>query len=55
MKSISQTLKAGLVQITPTWFERDRTLEKVIRIINQRPDKHKAASARHTVVWQGLQ
>ena len=44
MKSISQTLKAGLFQITATWLERDRTLEKVVRIINQRPDKHKATS-----------
>lgn len=53
MKSISQTLKAGLFQITPTWFERDRTLEKVVRIKNQRPVKHKAASPRHTVCGRG--
>lgn len=35
---MSDTLKIGLAQIAPVWFERDRTLEKVAERINEATD-----------------
>lgn len=35
MKKRSQTIKVGLAQITPVWFDRQQTLEKVIGYVKQ--------------------
>ncbi len=50
MKSISQILEVGLVQITPLWFEGERALAKVKRLINRRPGLFDSSFIHHQAV-----